>query len=126
MRTWKCYQPLAEMERITRQELADHFDDILERIDRENIGVVILDDKGEDGHVLCPADWMNDYFDECCVEIEVEENLLRQLREVITPMGLTPEILVQRFFEWVADPETREEAVAWILDKKGTADRTRC
>lgn len=45
------------MERITRQQLVDNFDEILERVNNENIGFVILDDEGKDGQVLCPAKW---------------------------------------------------------------------
>lgn len=45
------------MERITRQQLVDNFDEILERINNENIGFVILDVEGKDGQVLCPAKW---------------------------------------------------------------------
>ena len=45
------------MERITRQQLADDFDEILEKVDKEKIGYVILDNEGNDGHVLCPFQW---------------------------------------------------------------------
>lgn len=45
------------MERITRQQLADNFDEILEKIEKENVGYVILDNEGKDGQVLCPVKW---------------------------------------------------------------------
>lgn len=45
------------MERITRQQLADNFDEILEKVEKENVGYVILDNEGKDGQVLCPAKW---------------------------------------------------------------------
>lgn len=45
------------MERITRQQLADNFDEILEKVNSEDIGYVILDNNGNDGQVLCPAKW---------------------------------------------------------------------
>lgn len=45
------------MERITRQQLADNFDEILEKVEKENAGYVILDNDGKDGQVLCPAKW---------------------------------------------------------------------
>lgn len=45
------------MERITRQELVDRFDEILYRISKEDIGFVILNPEGKDGEVLCPASW---------------------------------------------------------------------
>ena len=57
-------QPLAAMERITRQYLCDHFDEILERVRTDNIGYVILDKDGNDGHVLCPAKWMKLEFND--------------------------------------------------------------
>lgn len=45
------------MERITRQQLAENFDEILKKVNTENIGYVILDNEGKDGQVLCPAKW---------------------------------------------------------------------
>ena len=48
------------------------------------------------------------------ITIEVDAELYEQLLEVITPMGLTPEMLVRQFFEWCVNPETRDEAAAWL------------
>lgn len=45
------------MERITRQHFADNFDEILEKVEKENVGYVILDNEGKDGQVLCPVKW---------------------------------------------------------------------
>ena len=57
-------QPLESMERISRQALADDLDTALERISRENIGLVITEE-GKDDLVLCPASWFNlDYVDD--------------------------------------------------------------
>lgn len=50
------------MERITRQKLCDNFDEILDRVDKEDIGFVILDNEGKDGHILCPARWFQINF----------------------------------------------------------------
>ena len=72
MSEWKYLKPLDTMERITRQELMDHFDNILNEIDAEDVGVVILGDDGKDEFVLCPARWMEYCFDKdfgciiCC------------------------------------------------------------
>lgn len=55
------------------------------------------------------------------IEIEVDSDLLEQLKKVITPMGLTPEDLVQMFFEWCVDPETKDDAMAWLLEHKDEA-----
>ena len=63
MREWKYLKPLDTMERITRQELIDRFDNILNEIDAEDIGIVILDEEGKDEFVLCPAKWMDYCFD---------------------------------------------------------------
>lgn len=63
MREWKYLKPLDTMERITRQELMDRFDNILNEIDAEDIGIVILDEEGKDEFVLCPAKWMDYCFD---------------------------------------------------------------
>ena len=38
------------------------------------------------------------------VEIQVDAELLEQLEAVIAPMGLTPEILIVKFFEFCVDP----------------------
>lgn len=46
------------MERISRQELADNLDAVLDRVLRENIGLVITDE-GKDDLVLCPASWLD-------------------------------------------------------------------
>lgn len=57
-------QPLESMERISRQALADDLDTVLERVSREDIGLVITEE-GKDDLVLCPASWFNlDYVDD--------------------------------------------------------------
>ena len=57
-------QPLESMERISRQALADDLDAVLERVSRENIGLVITDE-GKDDLVLCPASGLDlDYVDD--------------------------------------------------------------
>ena len=47
--------PVSEMEHITSKELGDHFDAILERIDKEDIALII--DHEDKSYVLCPAAW---------------------------------------------------------------------
>lgn len=47
--------PISEMEHITSKELGDHFDAILERIDKEDIALII--DHEDKSYVLCPAAW---------------------------------------------------------------------
>lgn len=64
MRYSNYLKPLGSLERISRQYLCDNFDQVLDRIDKENTGFVILNDEGKDGQVICPYRWMNFYFDE--------------------------------------------------------------
>lgn len=64
MYRYKYLMPLDTMERITRQHLCDNFDEVLERVDKEDIGFVILNEEGKDGQVLCPARWMEYCFDD--------------------------------------------------------------
>ena len=49
------------------------------------------------------------------IEIEVDAELLRQVEELIQPMGINMEQLIQMFFSWVVDPNTREEAITQLL-----------
>ena len=62
MKEYRRIQPLEAMERITQQQLQEHFDEILDRIDRENIGFVILGEDGRGDCVLCPAAWFPETF----------------------------------------------------------------
>lgn len=64
MYQFKMLAPLETMDRISRQFLCDNFDEVLERVDKENIGFVILDEEGKDGQILCPARWMDYCFDD--------------------------------------------------------------
>lgn len=52
------------------------------------------------------------------IEIQIDEELRRKVEELITPMGLTMERLLQLFFEWLVHPDTTEEAIAWLLKAK--------
>ena len=62
------------MERITRQQLADNLDKILARIDKEDIGFVILDSEGKDSEVICPAEWME------CFLVETPKETSKPIR----------------------------------------------
>jgi len=52
------------------------------------------------------------------IEIQIDEELKQQVEKLIAPMGLTMERLIQMFFEWLVNPDTTEEAVAWLLKAK--------
>ena len=53
------------------------------------------------------------------IEIQIDEELKRKVEEIITPMGLAMERLLQLFFELFVHPDTTEEAIAWLLKAKG-------
>lgn len=63
MFTRKVIQPVEAMKKISRRELPEKLDEILDIIDRDHVGYVITD---EDKHdlVLCPADWFDYCFDD--------------------------------------------------------------
>lgn len=71
MQDFNQLMPLSQMERITRQYLCDNLDAVLDRVGKENIGLVITDDNGNDDLVLCPAHW-----------ITYSEELIHQLNEL--------------------------------------------
>ena len=58
MKQYKPLQPVSEMERISREELAARLDEILARVEQENIGFVITDG-GKPDLVLCPYAWFD-------------------------------------------------------------------
>ena len=46
---------------------------------------------------------------EICIEIDDDllkhDDLLKQLKEILTPMGLTPEFVAEQFIRFCADPK---------------------
>ena len=72
-------QPIETMQRITREELSERLDELLEIVSRDNVGFVITD-KGKDDLVLCPANWFNIYYDNdfgCIINSAVRYSLGR-------------------------------------------------
>ncbi len=55
------FPPLSEMERIEQSVISEKLDEMLERIDTEDVGFVITED-GKDKYVLCPYRWYEDNF----------------------------------------------------------------
>lgn len=49
-------QPSEQMKRVSWQELRDCLDELLDVIEKDNVGLVITKD-GKDDAVLCPARW---------------------------------------------------------------------
>ena len=57
------FQSTENMEHISRQELEDKLDAVLDRVLRENIGLVITDE-GKDDLVICPSSWLDPFYTE--------------------------------------------------------------
>ena len=60
--------PLSEMKRIEQSFLCEKLDDILERIDKEDVGFVITKD-GLDDMVIIPFRWFAEHFPDEVPEI---------------------------------------------------------
>ena len=72
-------QPIETMKRISREELAEKLDDLLEIVNKDNVGFVITNE-GKDDLVLCPAKWFDYYFDNdfgCIINSAVRYSLGR-------------------------------------------------
>ena len=117
----KEYHPIDEMERIPVEELAVKMEELFDRADQEDIGFV-LTKGGQDSMVLCPYRWFEPEYE--TVEIEVDVVLLEQLKEIITPVGLALEDLIVQFFRWCVNPDTQDEAIAWLKKAKEEYENT--
>lgn len=72
-------QPVETMKRVSREELADRLDDLLETVNQDNVGFVITNE-GKDDLVLCPAKWFDVYYDDdfgCIINSAVRYSLGR-------------------------------------------------
>ena len=72
-------QPVETMKRVSREELVEKLDDLLEVVNKENVGFVITDE-GKDDLVLCPAKWFDLYYDDdfgCIINSAVRYSLGR-------------------------------------------------
>ena len=55
-------QPIERMARISREEFGKRLDEILDIVDKDNVGYVISD-VGKGDIVLCPARWFEGLYD---------------------------------------------------------------
>ena len=55
----------------------------------------------------------------CAVEVGEGRGALYPLESPVSQgLGWTVERLIVRFLEWLVDPETQEEAIAWLMKAK--------
>lgn len=70
-------QPIETMKRVSREELAEKLDELIDTVNKDNVGFVITD-KGKDDLVLCPAKWFDVYYDDgfgCIINSAVRYSL---------------------------------------------------
>lgn len=98
------------MERITRQQLADNFDEILEKVEKENVGYVILDNEGNDGQVLCPAKWFE-------TEAHDIPSVMRELKRIKEEMyGLVEKAIKEIENGTITDQDAIEDFQFMLMD----------
>ena len=69
--------PLSEMERIEQSLLGENLDEMIERIEKEDIAYAIIED-GKDKFVLCPYRWFEENWPEevgCVVNSAIQQEL---------------------------------------------------
>lgn len=77
MRKTNYPQPLAQMERVEQSLISEKLDEMLDRIDKEDVGFVITED-GKDKYVLCPYRWFETTFDDdfgCVINSAIRNKL---------------------------------------------------
>lgn len=98
------------MERITRQQLADNFDEILEKVKKENVGYVILDNEGNDGQVLCPAKWFKTQTDDI-------PSVMRELKRIKEETYLLVEKTINEIAEGnITDRDAIDDFLFMLMD----------
>ena len=63
MRECEYLHPIDKMERISREDLCKRFDEVLDKVDKDDIGYVITD-AGKKDMILCPARWLSFQLDD--------------------------------------------------------------
>lgn len=108
MKEIKYLQPLDQMARISRAELGGRLDEILDIVDKDNVGFVITD-KGKDDLVLCPARWMECIYSEhekqkiespyVGIEFTIDSDLYDKVDVIFKRHGLTHEEAIPLFLK---------------------------
>ena len=59
------------------------------------------------------------------IQLEIEMGLVDQVSALIAPMHISHEELITAFLKWCTDPDTQEEAVAWLRTALNSDSRSR-
>ena len=128
-------QPIETMQRISREELAEKLDELLDIVAKDNVGFVITD-QGKDDLVLCPANWFNIYYDNdfgCIINSAVRYSLGRSsympsttvrfvLRNLIVLDTRTIVVMIRDIDREIADEKLPYRDV-WVSLKIALEDR---
>ena len=102
MEKFKFLQPLDQMARVSRAELGSRLDEILDIVDRNNVGYVITDE-GKNDLVLCPARWINCIYrsevESVVVEFKINVDLYNEVGVIFKQYGLTHEEAILLFIK---------------------------
>lgn len=117
-------QATDEMQRVSRKELGEKFDELLETVTRENVGIVITDE-GKDDLVLCPASWVNlfssKYFDivlDCALKYVIERedlvsgSIIKFIEESMDLLDATMLVDINNTIENLLDKENGDKE--WV------------
>jgi len=105
MKHFNCLQPTETMERISREVFCGNLDELLDKVNKENIGYVITNE-GKDDLVLCPAKWFDICYDDdfgCVINSAV--------RYAIGRNTYMPDVVVRFVFKYLPVLDTRTLSV---------------
>ena len=125
---YKFLQPTDKMECISRNELAANLDEILDKVSKKDIGMVITEE-GKKDLVLCPKYWFDFCFDDdfgCIVNSAVRYSLGRNtympstvaafVRKYMDILGTkTIRVMMTDILRALEDPKLYQRELWWSL-----------
>jgi len=83
-------ETLCQLERINWQDLYDGYDQIINQLDKEHTGFVIMDGNRKDSYVLCPYQWIHACYDEV-----FDYGVICAIRYAISGQCYAPELVAE-------------------------------
>ena len=125
---YKFLEPTDTMERITRAEFAANLDAVLDKVTKDDVGIVITEE-GKKDLVLCPKYWFDYCFNDdfgCIVNSAVRYSLGRNpympstvaafVRKYMDILGTkTIHVMMKDILQALEDPKLDQREVWWSL-----------
>ena len=125
---YKFLEPTDTMERITRAEFAANLDAVLDKVTKDDVGIVITEE-GKKDLVLCPKYWFDYCFNDdfgCIVNSAVRYSLGRNtympstvaafVRKYMDILGTkTIHVMMKDILHALEDPKLDQREVWWSL-----------